>query len=114
MPAKNAHDPALEACVTRMLTLSVNHVDTPTTDLLDEEVGLFNEGQPRRFPSLSVYPKDVDETYGWFIYIGRNWRDDDLPGCLRSCLETCERADCSVLCLESFGPVVPGLPTYAE
>lgn len=95
--------------VSKMLTVSTAHVTESTfealmSDSTQNEIGL---------PIYSKSTPDNGENFGLYVYITEDCLDwDHMPGDLKPLIKLSQKTGCSVLCLDSDGPEVKGLPVY--
>lgn len=88
-----------------MLTLSTAHISETTAKLLQKE-------PETDALCLSVYEKrSGDESYGWFVYLTGH-ESKSVPADLASVISLARRNGCSIICLDSDGPVVPSLAVH--
>lgn len=92
--------------IDKVLTISSFHVSLDTSGKLDTEPA-FNP------IDLSVYPK---ADFGWWICIDPNFVEDDgtrrIPSDLMDCIRYAWKHDCTWLCLDCDGEIIPELKTY--
>lgn len=94
--------------IARMLTISTAHISKETADLLAGNYPM--KLVPVWEMSVGIYGK---EEYGWYIYFSpAEHIHPSMPEDLAACLRLARQQQCSVLCLDSDGDVVEGLPVY--
>ena len=101
--------------ISKMLTVSSCHIEESTAHCLDRDC----------FFDLAVYNKDH---FGWFIYLRlENFKEDmpkdseddmpkdfeeNIPEDLARLINLAVENECSVLCIDCDGPVLPNYPVY--
>ena len=86
--------------ISKMLTISMAHI----TEETDNEL----QHNPDKFEELLYY----ETGYGYFICAMPHSTLEDIPECLKRCVEFARQNDCEWLCLDWDGEEVPELPTY--
>jgi hypothetical protein len=90
--------------ISKMLTVSTEHITEDTTNFIDDESVDTETNQ------LIVYKEDE---YGWFIYTGFDIEEvKSIPEDLKKLIKFAKGNDCDWLRIDRDGRLVNGLPTY--
>lgn len=96
--------------ISHMLTVSISHISQETAEdmMLDEVANRFK---------VPVYtknaPNDNGQGYGLYVYLDEQClKNGDFGEDLARIIELALDNGCNVLCLDSDGPEIPGIPVY--
>ncbi len=104
--------------ITQMLTLSTAHI-LPSTDFAFAELLKAQQKDLTccDLDELCIFVKhDGRDNYGYYIYCDRlnlnNELFEKIPDDLKEIVKLARQLECDVICLDTAGPIVPGLPCY--
>lgn len=96
--------------ITHMATISMEHISQATAE------AMMVDGMVNKF-MVPIYtkstPNDNGPGFGFYVYLDSQClKDGDFPEDLAAVIELALDNGCDILCLDSDGPVIEGLPVY--